>query len=274
VVPAELRRGRERFQAIIAAIVGGQTQKYAAYFDVSEATVRNWVAGASVPSGHHRQQVFEKLHVPSDVLYYDDDKWHEYHKSLSSRIPPDLQIDQFSRLFVVSEQLLRIESTLASHTSVIILTSDADDVSFADVINVVKQNISRGIRYLYVIPHDCRGKSELARLALNSRVSGAGRGAMNVMVVRAGCQDIEWSLVDDVFFATGSHFVIDKETIANIGIEDIHWGFERLYKSSDALLPDYRPAVMHRGVWGYTSHRRANTFLNLVRAWSANVEWI
>jgi transcriptional regulator with XRE-family HTH domain len=271
---SQWRRERERFQNIIAAIIKGQRQKYAAYLDVSEATIRNWEAGASVPRANRRQLLFEKLQVPPDVLYYDDDEWRRYLENLtSSRTSRDPLIEKSVRPLFMLEEILEIESTIAPNTSVIILTSDADDLSVADVRNVVRQNILRGVSYLYVIPYDCRGKDVLFRLAESYRAHGSGRGTMNAVVVHSSSQDVEWSLVGYIFLATNTNFVANKQTVTNIEIDDIAVGFERLYKTGDVLHYKHGPTVTDRGVWVYSSYRRTNIFLNLIRTWSNDADW-
>jgi hypothetical protein len=271
---------KERFCTIMKEIVQQNISRHALLQGVSEAAIRAWITGASAPTSSHKLQIsLEKIHVPVDVLHYTEEKWLEYYERLKGHAEEHIlqnpTLDQPTWLHIPRD-FLRIESSVGFDTTVIVMTSDADDdVELRDVRNVVRVNIERGVNYLYVISRDCRKREGLITFIQSIRTrGGTSSGAINIMVVPINSTDSEWSLFDYALLVTKSHFGPVKENIRRINVEDIHLGFEQLYRGNDVLSPDNRPATTERRLWIDAPIRRQNILLDLICRWSAGAEWI
>jgi hypothetical protein len=265
----------ERFFDIIAAIIGpDETHGYAQFLGQGEATIRSWVKRInSPPTLERRRMIYEKLRLPHEVESYSEDQWRELHTHLSkSYLDLNTRISLINTLYFPGD-MTRIEATINHDRSVIVFTADAeDDTGFANIKEVVRDNVAKGVRYLYVIPNDCSRTQALEKWVQTLR--NLGKGSVNILITRRPHAHVEWALMDCAWFATRSDFVVTKEAVSEIDITDIHQGFEQLYKGSDFLPPDDKPATHHRRVWVRISHRRQIVFLDMLRQWSTDAAWI
>ncbi len=270
-------RARERFTAIVKARVEeDEISRHADLLNASESSVQNWKNGAHTPkTARRRQDIYQRLGVPQNLESFTETEWHDLRNKLAATVnyakPPS---DKPGWLHF-PEDLERFEASVSVNTTVIVMTLDAeDDTSLSNIRELVQKNITRGVSYLYVIPRDCQKKNDLIRFAryVNDRRS-TKCGYMKVMVAHTSIVDIEWSLTDYVWLVTKPTFVFNRQTIANLDVDDIDQGFEQLYKSSDVLPPDHRSATPHRRIWVWISHRRQLHFLRLMRIWNERAEW-
>lgn len=265
----------ERFFDVIAAIIGpDETHGYAEFLGQGESTIRSWLKrDNSPPTLERRRIIYEKLRMPHDLESYSEDKWEELHTQLSkSYLDLNTRISLIKALYFPGD-MTRIEATINHNRSVIVFTADAeDDTGFANIKEVVRDNVAKGVSYLYVIPKDCARRQALEKWV--QTLGNLKRGSVNILIAPRPHAHIEWALMDCAWLATQPDFVVTKEAVSEIDITDINQGFEQLYKGSDFLPPDDKPATSYRRVWVRISHRRQIVFLDMLRQWSTDATWI
>jgi hypothetical protein len=251
----------------------------------AENTLKNWTKEFHAPPANDRHAFYRKLCVPPSVENYDQALWNEYIDHLKNYPPARLgERAELAMSFYYADEFLRHEAFLPSPRSVIVLTRDAEgDAEHGSIQNTVARNLSRGINYLYVIPRDCRNKDDLLDFVrgtekrdqptLDTVTQSTAAGTAHVMLANCLRDDDLWRLVDYAWFATRETFIPTKANLGKLRPENLHHGYEQLYKGGDSLPNGHAAHLPNSRVWVPISQRRQFLYIRLLKNWAENAEW-
>ena len=279
------KRAKRRFSAVLTTIIRDEPQWYVPLLGRAENTLRNWTKESHAPPLNDRHALYRKLCVPSDIEDYDETLWNEYISHL--RNYPPAKLSERAELFMsffYADEFLRREAFLPSPCSVIVVTRDAEsDAEHGSIQNTVARNLSRGINYIYVIPCDCANKDALLDFVsgIEQReppkpdkiTKSASAGTAIVMLTDCSRDDDRWRLVDYAWFVTREAFLPTKGSIGKLIPDNLHYGYEQLYKGGDSLPHGHSVRLPNSRVWVPVSQRRQFLFIRLLKNWAGDAQW-
>jgi hypothetical protein len=232
----------------------------AVFFDQSVTTINNWCKGTKSP--RDLGELVRKCGISSDeLLLADEQSWQAVvQKVLSTRrvlITPEW--------LHLPERVTFTEKTTQASTIIILTASAHNDTQRPAVQALVRNNISRGVNYIYVIPDDCEYERPLVRfvetLNLGQKRDGKAERAKILRTLTTKKTTRQWKRIDHVMlFARGGEDLPKIESLSNILGFEIDEGYEQLYKAGDQPYGD--------SVWKTLSIREIDYYKELFEEWS------
>jgi hypothetical protein len=252
----------DRFSELMRAMAKEEGDAaLAVFFGQSVTTINNWCKGAKSP--RDIDKLVQKCGLSGDeLLTADEQSWRAaVQKVLSTKrvliTPGWLHLD---------ERLSFLEKSTQSPAIIILTASAYNDTQWLEVQSLVRNNISRGVSYIYVIPEDgCEFERPLERFVKTLNLGGARRstyGTAKILRTHTTKKTTrQWKRIDHVMlFARGEEGFPKIESLSDILQVQIEEGYEQLYKAGDQPYGD--------SVWKSLSIREIDYYKELLEEWS------
>jgi len=255
----------DRFSELISAMADEESNEaLAVFFKQSVATINNWRRGTKAP--REIEELVGKCGISRDqLLITDEQSWQAViQKVLSTK-----------RVLITPEWLhfkerVAFEEKSTQSRIIIIVTDSAYNDTRPALQHLVRNNIKRGVSYIYIIPDNCEYKRALERFVetLNGeqdRDSAAGTAKI-LRTHTTKKTTRQWRRIDHVMlFAYGGEDLSKIDSLSDILRFQIGEGYEQLYKAGDRLYGD-QPA--DDDVWKLLSVREIEYYRQLIEEWS------
>jgi hypothetical protein len=225
----------DRFAELVRVMVENESEAaLAVLFEHSVTAINNWYKGRKLPRERDIEEFAERCSITAHELRTPDEKvW----KAVLERVSAEAHVVVTPAWLHLDNRVSGIERSIQA-ASVIILTADAyNDTQRRTAQDIVRQNITRGVDYFYVVPEGCENERSLTRF-VDSLKSLAAQGnklgtAKIIKTVRTRKTIRQWKRIDHVMlFAFGENLseIDNLPDLAQLRIDD---GYEQLYKAGD-----------------------------------------
>ena len=232
----------------------------AVFFGNSVTTITNWCKGLKLPKGRDIEDLVGKCGILRDELISVDERsWQLTLKKVLSKkrilITPGWLHDRVRMNFV---------EVYTQSNTIFILTVDAhNDTQRRDVQDIVKNNIARGINYIYIIPSICENERSLIRFveSINSHsASNSQRGTAKILKTHDTKNTThQWKRIDHVMLFAYGDDIPKIECFADIPLVQIDEGYEQLFRASDPPYGEF--------AWKSLSIREIDYYKELLEEW-------
>jgi hypothetical protein len=252
----------DRFSRLIRAIADRESEAaLAVFFSHSVTTITNWCKGQKPPKDRDIEELARKCGISSDELRSTDE--HTWQAALN-RVLSKKRVMITPGWLLLKDQIAFMETNAQCHT-IFIITADAyNDTQRRDVQETVKNNMIRGINYVYIIPDVCQHERALIRFtesANSQTASNGGTGTTKILKTHATKNAThQWRRIDHVMLLTHGEAVSRIERFADIPLAHINEGYEQLYKASDQPYADT--------AWKALSIREIDYYKEFLEEWS------
>ncbi len=266
----------ERFLQLISLITSDSTlSDHAILFKVSEATIRNWRLNVP-PNLRKRSEVMHVLNIDPSLLGAEHSAW----DNLISRVKNGEV--RLPKMIPSPDWLLFPEITSRSERStnarsIIIVTREAhNDTNHSALQTIVRENLIRGVKYLFAIPDFCPNKLALTRYVENLRLSATraspDAGSAQIMVVPCNNpEETDWDWITEAIFFLRDGLKFEDD-ISNVDSYCVTESWELLYKESERIMDQYKP--INQNTWTVMPLRKQDLYLRLLRRWALTSTWI
>jgi hypothetical protein len=252
----------DRFSKLIRAIADQESEAaLAVFFSHSVTTITNWCKGQKPPKDRDMEELARKCGISSDELRSTDERtW----QAALSRVLSKKRVIITPGWLLLVDQIRFMETNAQCHTFFVITADAYNDTQRRDVQEAVKNNMMRGINYVYIIPDICQYERSLIRFtesANSQAASNGGTGTTKILKTPATKNAAhQWKRIDHVMLLTHGGAVSRIERFADIPLAHINEGYEQLYKASDQPYADF--------AWKALSIREIDYYKELLEEWS------
>lgn len=255
--PARTKGIGERFAELVRTLADEEGDAaIAVLFDVTVTTIANWGKGTKLPQ-KDLEDVAARCAVTGEELRADDEVW----QAVLERVVAQPHV-------IPRPPWLQLDYAIATRTrapGVIILTADPGHITQrrGGGLDIVRNNIRRGLHYFYVVPEGgehqrslTRFIDELRALASKEGVSGTAR---IITTARSRKTIRQWKLIDHVMLFASGDGLADVDNLHDLAGLTVEEGYELLYKPGD------EPHDSHG--WKTLSYRQINYYKELFEEW-------
>jgi hypothetical protein len=255
----------DRFRELIRALVkaGEKEAALAVFFNHSPTAISNWHNGFKLPRDGDIVESVAKCGISEDELRSQDAQlW----KTALARAARQKHIIATPAWLYLKDRIAIVEQSTKTDT-IIILTSDAyNDTQRRETQSVVRENILRGVNYIYIVPYNCPNERPLVRFIASLKsgnLQGSDRGTARIIRTLATKKAaLQWKRIDHVMlFAHGGGVIESLSDLAHVQIDE---GYEQLYKANDQPHGEY--------AWKALSIREMDYYKELLEEWELSPE--
>jgi hypothetical protein len=207
------------------------------------------------------EELARKCGISSDELRSTDEQtW----QAALNRVLAKRRVIITPGWLLLREQIAFMETNARCHTFFVITADAYNDTQRREVQETVKNNIMRGINYVYIIPDACQYERALIRFTESANAQAAsngGTGTTKILKTHATKNaPHQWKRIDHVMLLAHGSAASRIERFADIPLAHIDQGYEQLYKASDQPYADY--------AWKELSIREIDYYKEFLEEWN------